>query len=62
MVLVGTCIYQITTFKTKCLRGMLSLPRPYSVNEGMPHLFQNTTSKTMVQFLHYSHVCLVLAE
>lgn len=23
---------------------MLSLPRPYSANEGMPHLFQNTTS------------------
>ena len=64
MVLVGTCIYQITTFKTnaygECI--MLSLPRPYSANEGMPHLFQNTTSKTMFQFLYYSHGCLVLTE
>lgn len=64
MVLVGTSIYQIATFETnadgECL--MLSLPRSYSANEDMPHLFQNTSSKPMVQFLHfYSHGCLVLS-
>lgn len=64
MVLVGTSIYQIATFKTNADGEGLVLSLPsYSANEDMPHLFQNTTSKPMVQFLHfYSHGCLVLTE